>query len=111
VKGLMNATLLTLALVFALGLPANAHEQRFMGTVDSIEGAHLQITTTDGKSIMVMLDEKTRILQGKVAKRPADVKAGGRVVVTTIDGKDKQGKPMLLAKQVMLGTSASAPKK
>ena len=110
-KRLMSATLLTLALVFALGLPANAHEQRFMGTVDSIEGAHLQITTTDGKSIMVVLDEKTKIFQGKVAKRPADLKTGGRVVVTTIDGKDKQGKTMLLAKQIMLGAPASVPKK
>ena len=107
----MKSILAALAVMVALSALALAHEQKFMGTVDSIQGEHLQITTTQGKSVMIMLDQKSKIVQGKTAKKPADIKAGMRVVVTTIDGKDRDGKMMLVAKQIVLGTGAPSDKK
>ena len=110
-KRVIQSTLLAVALVLGLASMLVAHEQKFMGTVDSIEGVHLQMTTTAGKPVMIMLDEKTKIRQGKVAKNAADIKAGVRVVVTTADGKDKDGKTMLVARQIMLGAGAPSGKK
>lgn len=54
----------------ALAIPAVArahtgHAHKVMGTVSSIEGNHVMVKTTDGKTVMVMLDAKTKITQGK----------------------------------------------
>ena len=98
---------LILALIFT-GV-AGAHEQKFMGTVAAIEGEHLTITTTEGKSVMVMLHDKTKIFRGKEAKKPADIRKDDRIVVTTTDGRDKAGKSMLMANDIRLGTTP--PKK
>jgi ribosomal protein S1 len=105
------------ALALALSLAASilqaheGHDQKLMGTVASVEGVHLQITTTDGQSSMIMLNDKTKVLKGKVSKTPADIKVGDRVVVTTTDIEDKDGKMMLVARQINLGAPAPAAKK
>jgi hypothetical protein len=95
---------LAMALTFALVVGTAAHEQRFMGTVSSIEGVHVRLSTTAGKEVVVMLHDKTKIVRGKENQKPDDIKTGDRIVVTTTDGKDKAGKPMLIAKEVRLGT-------
>ena len=102
----LTGAMLALTLMLGSAARPEAHEQRFMGFVAAVEGAHLQITTTDGKSMKIMLDEKTKIVQGKIAKKPGDIKPGARIVVTTTDAKDKDGKMMLIAKQIRLGTAA-----
>lgn len=84
-----------------------AHEQKFMGTVASIDGEHLTVATTEGKSVMVMLDAKTKIFRGKDEKKADDIKKDDRIVVTTTDGKDKAGKSMLMAKEIRLGTAGA----
>lgn len=91
-----------LGLALALAFPAAAHEQKFMGTVASIEGEHLHITTTAKKEVMVMLHDKTKILRGKEPAKAEDIKVGERIVVITTDGRDKNGKAMLMAKEVRL---------
>jgi hypothetical protein len=103
-----GGALVGLALAMALAFPAAAHEQTFMGTVASIEGQHLHITTTGKKEVMVMLHDKTKILRGKAAAKPGDIKVGERIVVITTDGKDSNGKAMLMAKEVRLA-AASPP--
>lgn len=106
----LKRTLLVLTLMFAFAAPALAHEQKFMGTVTSVEGVHVQLTTTDKKDVMVMLHDKTKILRGKETQKAEDIKVGDRIVVITTDGKDKSGEPMLMAKEIRLGT-AGTPKK
>jgi uncharacterized lipoprotein YehR (DUF1307 family) len=110
VTRLMKGTLLAFALIVALAAPAAAHEQKFMGTVSSIDGVHVQLTTTDKKDVMVMLHDKTKILRGKETQKAEDIKVGDRIVVVTTDGKDKSGKSMLMAKEVRLGTAGTTKK-
>lgn len=100
---------LAMTLVLISAAAASAHEQKFMGTVAALDGVHLTITTTEGKSVMVMLHDKTKIFRGKEAKKPADIRKDDRIVVTTTDGRDKEGKSMLMANDIRLGTTP--PKK
>lgn len=107
---LTKGILLAAALVIAIAAPAGAHEQKFMGTVSSIEGVHVHLTTTDKKKVMVMLHERTKILRGKETQRPEDIKVGDRIVVITTDGKHEDGKAMLMANHIRLGTAGTAKK-
>ena len=107
-RHLIAGTLLAMALVFTLAPQVEGHEQKFMGTVTSIEGEHLEITTTEGKPVMIMLDGKTKILRGKETQKASDIKSGDRIVATTVDGKHKDGKTMLMAKEIRLGTAPAA---
>jgi hypothetical protein len=100
-----GGALAILGLALVLAFPAAAHEQKFMGTVASIEGEHLHITTTEKKEVMVMLHDKTKILREKEAAKAEDIKVGERIVVITTDGKDKNGKAMLMAKEVRLAAT------
>ena len=99
-----------LAGALVLPVAARAHEghaHKVMGTVASIEGTNVMVKTTDGKTVMVMLDAKTKITQGKNKVEPAALKVGDRVVA---EGKEDKG--MITAATVKLGeVSAATPKK
>jgi hypothetical protein len=41
------------------------HLHNALGTVSSIDGQHVVVKTTDGKSVTVMLDKETAITRGK----------------------------------------------
>jgi hypothetical protein len=73
-----------------------------IGTVASVEGNHVTVKTTDGKSVMIMLDGKTVITRGKAKLDATAVKAGERVVV---EGTEE--KQMITAKTVKLGAAAT----
>jgi hypothetical protein len=78
-----------------------------MGTVSSIDGSHLMVKTPEGKTVMVMLDAKTAITQGKTKIAASALKVGDRVVAT---GADDKG--MIHAATVQVGTApAIAAKK
>ena len=109
-KKLLIALMFTLALT-PLAYAHEGHDQKIMGTVAAIQVGHLEVKATNGKTSMIMLNEKTKILMGKMAHKVADIKVGDRVVVTATDVKDKNGKTMLVTKQVALGTAASAAAK
>lgn len=97
------------ALAGALVLPvaAWAHEgHKVMGTVSSIEGKNLMVKTIDGKTVMVMLDAKTKITQGTKKVDLATVKVGDRLVA---EGKDDKG--MITAATVKLGNAAATKAK
>ena len=110
----MRRRLIGVLLVAAVAISGaqalQAHTQKFMGTVAAIDGAHVTITTTDEKSVMVMLHAKTKILRGKETKKASDIKTGERIVVVTSDGKDKAGKSMLMANEIRLGTAGQTKK-
>lgn len=109
-KKLLIALMFTLALA-PLAYAHEGHDQKIMGTVAAIQDNHLEVKAANGKTSMIMLNDKTKILKGKMVHKVADIKVGDRVVVTASDVKDKDGKTMLVAKQVALGTAASAAAK
>ena len=101
------------ALIAALAIPTVAwahegHSEKVMGTVSTVDGNHVMVKTTANKTVMVMLDAKTKITRGKTASKAADVKVGDRVVIEGPLEKD-----MLMATSVQLGaatpTAAAKP--
>ena len=103
--------LASIALVSVLAVPTltrahEGHAHKVMGTVSSIEGTHLMVKTTDGKTVMVMLDDKTKITQGKNKVELSALKVGDRVVA-----EGRQEKDMLTAASLKVGEAAAAPAK
>lgn len=98
-----------LALAFAVPVVARAHQghaHKVMGTVSSIDGKNLMVKTSDGKTVMVMLDAKTKITQGKNKVELPAVKVGDRVVA---EGKEE--KDMIMATSLQLGTGTATSTK
>ena len=106
--------LLTFVLAVAsvpLTFAHEGHGQKIMGTVSSIHDTQLEVKGTNGKTSMIVLDEKTKVLKGKAAMKRTDLKEGDRVVVTAMPMKGADGKTMLMAEQVSLGAAPSAKAK
>lgn len=101
------------ALVAALAIPGytfahEGHVHKVMGTVISLHENHLEVKATNGKTSMMTLTEKTKILRGKVKAKPEDLKAGERVVVTAIETKGKDGKLTMVATEIRLAAKTTA---
>jgi len=77
-----------------------------MGTISSVQGTNLMVKGTDGKSVMVMLDAKTKITQGKAKVELSSLKVGDRVVA---EGPEEKG--MIMATTVKLGDAPAAAAK
>ena len=100
---------IVLAVAFLVPTLARAHEghaHKVMGTVSSIDGKNLMVKTTDGKTVMVMLDAKTKITQGKNTVDVTALKVGDRVVA---EGPEE--KNMLTATSLKVGEAAAATTK
>jgi len=108
----MKKLMITIAvLTVALLAPASArahegHAHKAMGTIASVQGNNLMVKTTDGKTVMVMLDAKTKITQGKATVDPSALKVGERIVA---EGPEQ--KAMIMATTVKLGEAPSATAK
>jgi hypothetical protein len=104
--------LMMLALALTAPTVALAHEghaHKVMGTIESIDGKNLQVKTTDGKTVMVMLDAKTKITQGTTALQPSALKVGDRLVA-----EGAEANKMITAATIKVGaatTPAAKPKK
>lgn len=107
--------ILTILFAFALtAMPARllaheGHPHKTMGTVTVIHDNHLEVKDKDGKTSTHLLDGKTKIRRGKAVARLADIKPGERVVVTSLETKDKAGKVIVTVTQVDVGEVAAAP--
>jgi hypothetical protein len=100
---------LALAALLLLPVTARAHEghpHKVMGTVASVQGSHVEVKGTDGKVVMVMLDDKTTITRGKTKLDATALKVGERVSIEYM-----QEKSMNMAKAVKLGETTPAAKK
>jgi hypothetical protein len=102
--------IVVVALAAALVIPiaARAHEghpHTVMGTVSSIDGKNLMVKTADGKTIMVMMDAKTSVTQGKTKLEPSAIKVGDRVVAAGAEDK-----AMIMAETVKVGAAPAAAK-
>ena len=100
-----NKLIAGLALAAALVLPAvafahGAHVHKVVGTVSTVDGNHVMVKTTDGKTVMVMLNAKTKITQGKAKADAAALKAGSRLVA---EGTEDKG--IVTATVVQIGTA------
>jgi hypothetical protein len=98
----------TLALVAALALPAVAgahggHLHKALGTILSIQGEHVEIKTTDGKTLTIMLDKKTTFTRGKEKLDATALKVGERVSVDYMEEKNK----MMMARAIKLSTTSA----
>jgi hypothetical protein len=102
----ITALALALAIVFAVGIRAIAHEMSVMGTVAGIEAARIQIKTGKEKAGVAPtwypIDEKTKITRGsKVIKlEDAKIKINERVAVLV----DHPDKGPIRTKEIRLGT-------
>src|SRR6202795_5105682 len=101
--------LVVVALVGALIVPtvARAHEndKTVMGTVSSIDGNNLMVKTAEGKSVMVMMDAKTKITKGTTKLAATALKVGDRIVAS-----GPEDTAMIMAETVKVG-AASTPAK
>jgi hypothetical protein len=105
-KWIIGVVVLTVAiLVPALARAHGGHAHKVLGTVSSISGDHLMVQTKDGKSVMVMLDSKTKVTRGKTTLDAAALKVGDRVVAEGSEEKD-----MLMATSVKVGAAPAAKK-
>jgi len=104
------ASMFTLALT-PLAHAHEGHDQKIMGTVTTVQPHQLEVKGTTGKLSTVVLGEKTKVLMDKMEHKVADIKVGDRVVVIAVDSKGKDGKTILVAKQVVLGTATSSTTK
>jgi hypothetical protein len=101
---------LVAALVAALAVPGFAlahegHAHKVMGTVTTLHENHLEVKATDGKTSMITLNEKTKVLRGTAKATVDEIKPGERVVVTATQIKGKDGKVTMIATEVRLSAA------
>jgi hypothetical protein len=99
VTGVIAATLAAPTLVRA----HEGHADKLMGTVSSVDGKHISVKTTDGKTVMIVVDAKTKITQGKTKLTAAALKVGDRIVA-----EGAMEKEMLTATSLQVGTQPPA---
>lgn len=97
--------ILSVILAGAVLVPAalRAHEghvHKVMGTVASVDGPHVVVKTTDGKTVMVMLDQKTAITRGKAKLDQKALVVGERVSIDAMEAKS-----MMMASAIRLGVA------
>jgi hypothetical protein len=107
---LVSILVLVLSLVPAVRVLAHeGHDHKIMGTVTMIHENHLEMKATDGKTSIVTMDDKTRVVRGNAKVNVEAIKTGDRVVVTATQTKDKDGKAVMIAKEVQLAAAAPKP--
>ena len=95
------------AMVVPAALSAHeGHAHKVMGTVSSISGKNVMVKTADGKTVMVMLDDKTKVTQGKETLDASKLKVGDRVVA---EGPEE--KEMIMAATVKVGAAVATTAK
>jgi Cu/Ag efflux protein CusF len=96
--------LAALTLVVSLALMAHGDEEHIMGTVKLIKPGSITVTTTQGKTVEVLLDSHTTFTKADQPAALGDLKPGDRVV---IHAKKSEGR--LTASSVKFGAAKSAP--
>ena len=108
---MMKRGILAVVAAAALLLPvvARAHEghtHKALGTIASVQSNQLEVKTTDGKIVTVVLDAKTAITRAKVKLDANALKIGERVSVDYT-----QAKNVNTAKTIKLGEQPAPSKK
>ena len=96
------ALVLVVALVAPRSVAAHAgHLHKALGTVSSVQAPHVELKTTDGKTMTVMLDKDTKITRGKDTVDASALKVGERV---SVDYMEEKG--MMMAHAIKVGTAS-----
>ena len=89
-----------LAIVLAMPMAARAHEghaHKVMGTVTARHDNRVELKTPDGKTVTIVLNEKTTFARGKQKVDGTVVKIGERLVAEVAGEKDTTAKVVTLA--------------
>ena len=106
-KWIVGLTIAALALVLpAVARAHEGHPHKVLGTVASVQGNRVEVKTTDGKAVTIVLDAKTTITRGKAKFDAAALKAGERVSVEYVEEKKTN-----MAKTIKLAEAPAAAKK
>lgn len=102
--------IVALVMIAALVLPvvARAHEghmHKALGTIASVQGEHVTIQTTDGKTVTVMLEKKTTVTRGKDKLDATALKVGERISVDYMEANK-----MMMAHAIKLATTTPVKK-
>ena len=90
----------------AVALAHGGHLHKVLGTVTDVDYPHIDVVTTDKKTVTIMLDAATVVTRGKTKVPDTEIKIGDRVSAET---EEKGG--MMMVKTLKLGTSAAPAKK
>ena len=108
-KGLLSgAVLAALLLLPAAATAHTGHVHKVMGTVSAVAASQLEVKTTDGKTAVVLLNEKTVFEQGTAKVALKTLKVGDRVVV---EGTQATGAKNVTAQKVRIGTVPATARK
>ena len=94
--------------LFAMPLISRAHEghmHKALGTIASINAERVEIKTTEGKTLTVVIDKKTAITRGKEKLEPTALKVGERLSVDYMEQKK-----VMSAHTIKLATVSTAAK-
>lgn len=98
------AMVLAATLVFpAAALAHGGHLHKALGTIARTDGVHVDIKTTDGKTLTLTLDKKTTVTRGKDKVDAAALKAGERISVDYMEENK-----LMMARAIKLSTAAAA---
>jgi len=97
-----------IVLAAALALPAAAlahggHLHKALGTIARTDGVHVDVKTTDGKTLTLTLDKNTAVTRGKDKLDATALKAGARVSVDYMEENK-----MMMARAIKLSTAPAA---
>jgi hypothetical protein len=105
-KYIISTALVAIVALPIVALAHGGHVHKVMGTVTANENNQLSVRTQDGKTVTIVLNDKTAVLRGKTKLDLTALKAGERVVVDTGDGRAP-----VTAREVKLGEVAAATAK
>jgi len=105
-KSIIGFALAAVLVVPGIARAHEGHPHKVMGTVTLRHDNHLEVKTTDGKTVTIVLNDKTSVLRGKEKLDLAALKQGERVVVDIGDGKAP-----VTAKEIKLGQAPATTAK
>ena len=108
-KQLMAVLTILMALTVGVAVRVSAHEghdHKVMGTVTMAAADHVMLKDKDGKDVTVKVTNDTKV-KAKPTLKVEEIKAGTRVVITAVAGKDKT--MTASAREVRYAVCLSAP--
>ncbi|RPH81383.1 MAG: hypothetical protein EHM80_02515 [Nitrospiraceae bacterium] len=101
--------LVTLTCLF-MSAPRFAHsaEQHVLGTITAIDATHVEIKTTMGQSVQVLVNKKTRYKDESNPKKATMPEVGNRVVIMA-EKIEKKGSNVLQANTIHFSSAKRAP--
>ena len=104
-KHLFAATL-ALALLAPAAIKAHpGHDHKILGVVTVIHENHLEVKDAKGTITKHVLNATTKVRKDKAKASATDIKVGDRVVVTSRESKDKDGKAIMTVVDVQIGAA------